>query len=425
MGQESTPIVVDLTGEQSSSSELHIHVHTHSTISTSEGQSSQERRSDGMSSNPPAPSLIAALSSQLMKQRENTIALLAADTDHFQSERGEVGWACGFRNCQMLLSSVIRQKDMHDIRFGGRKGVPTVASLQSLIEDAWARGWDREGARQLGYRLSNSHIKIGTTEVAALLASMHLRPRIADFCSKFPEQHQVGHPFSGPMPHINAPGANMPNETHIGVECDNCGMHPVTGPCFVSCSRRNYDLCSGCHTHPGARSADPFQRRLGRKQVTPSGGGARGNHDNRNGSNVLKWVWDYFAEDGACAAAIHLHDATSNKNRNSVVRSSKPPLYFQHDGHSRTIIGIEFRKNVCSSERLGLLVFDPVQRSAILRHALEDGSNWAGMLRRTVHDIQEPEYQILSVLPGIALDSAEIEASKIIVNNQLITGSQY
>lgn len=423
MGQENTPIVVDLTGEQSSSSELRSDIHTHST--TSEGHSSQGRRSNGVSSNSPAPSLLAALSSQLMQQPENTIALLAADTDHFQSERGQFGWACGFRNCQMLLSSVIRQKDMRDIRFGGHKGVPTVASLQSLIEDAWARGWDREGAHQLGYRLSDTHLKIGTTEVAALLASVHLRPRIADFYSKSPDQHQVGHPFSGPMPSISAPGANIPNETHIGVECDNCGMHPVTGPCFASCSRRNYDLCSGCHTHPGARSADPFQRRLGKKQVTPSAGGKRGKRENRNGSNVLKWVWDYFAEDEACAAAIQLHDATSNNNRNSVVRSSKPPLYFQHDGHSRTIIGIEFRKNVCSSERLGLLVFDPVQRSAILRHALEYGSNWAGMLRRTVHDIQQPEYQILSVLPGLASDCAEIEGSKTIVNNQLISGSQY
>lgn len=37
-------------------------------------------------------------------------AVLAEETDHYQSEQRDSGWACGYRNCQMLLSAVLRQE---------------------------------------------------------------------------------------------------------------------------------------------------------------------------------------------------------------------------------------------------------------------------------------------------------------------------
>lgn len=33
---------------------------------------------------------------------------LSADTDHFCSSLGDTGWGCGYRNCQMLLSALLR-----------------------------------------------------------------------------------------------------------------------------------------------------------------------------------------------------------------------------------------------------------------------------------------------------------------------------
>uniref|UniRef100_A0A7N0TIZ8 ZZ-type domain-containing protein n=1 Tax=Kalanchoe fedtschenkoi TaxID=63787 RepID=A0A7N0TIZ8_KALFE len=38
---------------------------------------------------------------------------------------------------------------------------------------------------------------------------------------------------------------------HAGVECDVCGVHPITGPRFKSKVRYNYDLCSLCYEKSG------------------------------------------------------------------------------------------------------------------------------------------------------------------------------
>lgn len=40
-------------------------------------------------------------------------AVVAADTLHYQSERPDAGWGCGYRNCQMLLSSLLNQPVCH------------------------------------------------------------------------------------------------------------------------------------------------------------------------------------------------------------------------------------------------------------------------------------------------------------------------
>lgn len=41
-------------------------------------------------------------------------------------------------------------------------------------------------------------------------------------------------------------------------------------------------------------------------------------------------------------------------SQEKVVNTGKPPLYFQHDGHSRTIVGIEKSGNTYN-----LIVLDP------------------------------------------------------------------
>lgn len=66
--------------------------------------------------------------------------------------------------------------------WGGR--VPDIPSLQAGILDAWARGWDRDGADGLGMQLQDGWGRnkwIGTTEIAALLCAARVRARIVDF----------------------------------------------------------------------------------------------------------------------------------------------------------------------------------------------------------------------------------------------------
>ena len=68
--------------------------------------------------------------------------------------------------------------------------------------------------------------------------------------------------------------------------------------------------------------------------------------------------------------------------------AGKPPLYFQHEGHSRTIIGIErFRpavqgkkglKEGCSDDgfQYHLLLLDPSFKTNNIASALSSGHGW-------------------------------------------------
>ncbi|PWY64994.1 DUF1671 domain protein [Aspergillus heteromorphus CBS 117.55] len=54
--------------------------------------------------------------------------------------------------------------------------------------------------------------------------------------------------------------------------------------------------------------------------------------------------------------ASYFRNACSLDGRNKVIQTSLPPIYFQHQGHSLTIIGFEVRDNGSAD----LLVFDPM-----------------------------------------------------------------
>lgn len=60
--------------------------------------------------------------------------------------------------------------------------------------------------------------------------------------------------------------------------------------------------------------------------------------------HLMEWVWNYYSEGSR----------SSNHAATKVVCTGKPPLYFQHDGHSRTIVGIEE-----TPKGFSLLVLDP------------------------------------------------------------------
>ena len=51
------------------------------------------------------------------------------------------GWACGWRNLQMLTSSLIQRSEAHAERlFGGLRAAPNVVALQAWLERAWDLG---------------------------------------------------------------------------------------------------------------------------------------------------------------------------------------------------------------------------------------------------------------------------------------------
>lgn len=109
---------------------------------------------------------------------------LCSVVDHHSSSYGDKGWGCGYRNLQMLLSSLAHHTPFSE-RLGVSKsaGVASISRLQSLIENAWAKGFDVQGADQLGGKLVSTRKWIGATEIVAFMTANNVRTELVDFHS--------------------------------------------------------------------------------------------------------------------------------------------------------------------------------------------------------------------------------------------------
>ncbi|XP_070952447.1 zinc finger-containing ubiquitin peptidase 1 isoform X2 [Macaca nemestrina] len=212
---------------------------------------------------------------------------LSSVVDHFHSSLGDKGWGCGYRNFQMLLSSLL-QNDAYDDCLKGMS-VPCIPKIQSMIEDAWKEGFDPQGASQLNNRLQGTKAWIGACEVYILLTSLRVKCHIVDF-------------------------------------------HKSTGP---------------LGTHP----------------------------------RLFEWILNYYSSEG--------------EGSPKVVCTSKPPIYLQHQGHSRTVIGIEEKKN----RTLCLLILDPGCPSREMQKLLKQDVEASSLkqLRKSMGNLKHKQYQIVAV----------------------------
>lgn len=64
---------------------------------------------------------------------------------HF-SQKGSLGskWSCGYRNIQMLVSSLMQIEEYRNVLFNGDGIIPTILEIQLWIEKAWQSGFDVE-----------------------------------------------------------------------------------------------------------------------------------------------------------------------------------------------------------------------------------------------------------------------------------------
>ncbi|XP_014260932.1 zinc finger with UFM1-specific peptidase domain protein-like [Cimex lectularius] len=245
----------------------------------------------------------------------STIArtLLCTTVDHYASTYGDRGWGCGYRNTQMMLSSLVHHTGYNEqlykqwmlgSRIGGsalelpsRSAMPSISRLQQHIEWAWSQGFDTQGADQLGGKLVNTRKWIGATEVVTILSSLRIRCQLVDF-------HRP---------------------THVS------GSHP----------------------------------------------------------DLFRWVIDYF----------------------SAFDDFKPPLYLQHQGHSRTIIGVEQLRDGTEN----LLILDPshspMQMGGI--RSTVTAPNVMRLIRKSLSAMKAKHYQIVAVA-GIMDSESEYQSSKIL-----------
>ncbi|CAO3697998.1 unnamed protein product [Rhizopus stolonifer] len=187
-----------------------------------------------------------------LKNEETQCAYLSSPyTDYITTGIMDLGWGCGYRNCQMLMSFLEKEKQDGDYLL---KQVIDISSIQLLLEKAWNEGFDPLGAKQLKNHLFKTRKWIGTTEVYTLLAYLGIRSTIIDF-------HQPG-----------------PERLH---------------------------------------------------------------------KEMFDWIQSYFTND------------IQTKKSKKVYATHRPPLYLQHQGHSRTVVGIELLK----SGKRNLIIFDPGRRT--------------------------------------------------------------
>ena len=171
-------------------------------------------------------------------------------------------------------------------------------------------------------------------------------------------------------------------------QCDGCGQCPIRGPRLRSVTRANYDLCARCGASPAAAAFAPYERCAA---PPAADGGAMA-------AALAAWVWRYFTTDEASGQPL------PPRLGEQVLVSARPPLFLQHDGHSRTVVGLEKRRAAAGApEETFLLILDPGTPAAELGAALRRKAGWERLLKRGVATLsRKSEYQLVWVEPGVA-----------------------
>ncbi|KAL6262101.1 hypothetical protein P5V15_007202 [Pogonomyrmex californicus] len=237
---------------------------------------------------------------------------MCSTVDHYASTYGDKGWGCGYRNMQMLISSLLQHTGYNELVYKAwssgadgnsstenplRSSMPSISRLQKMIEWAWAQGFDIQGAEQLGGKLVNTRKWIGATEVFTLLSSLRIRCQLVDF--------------------------------HRPTSVD--GGHP----------------------------------------------------------ELFNWVLQYFQR----------------------CEDFKPPLYLQHQGHSRTIMGVEQLRD----GSITMLVLDPSHSPVQMAHFNSTSSAPGAMrlVRKSTAAMKARQYQVVAVT-GTMDTEAQYQQSKVL-----------
>uniref|UniRef100_UPI0037E87BA8 zinc finger-containing ubiquitin peptidase 1 n=1 Tax=Semicossyphus pulcher TaxID=241346 RepID=UPI0037E87BA8 len=230
---------------------------------------------------------------------------LSADTDHFCSSAGDKGWGCGYRNFQMILSSLHRIDAYAPIL--PERTVPSIPRVQRMIEEAWREGLDAQGASHFNQRLQGTRAWIGATELYSLLTSLRIKAHIVDF-------------------------------------------HRPTGP---------------GDTHP----------------------------------RLFEWVKQYFSQ-----------TCSSNRLPPRLIHTSLPPLYLQHQGHSRSIVGLEQKKN----GSLCLLLMDPSSSVVETRKLLSRDSVCSAVrhVRKFSSSLKHRQYQVVALQGVLSAEEKQVSILK-------------
>ncbi|KAI4895916.1 hypothetical protein NFI96_019226 [Prochilodus magdalenae] len=124
-------------------------------------------------------------------------------------------------------------------------------------------------------------------------------------------------------------------------------------------------------------------------------------------SRLFDWVKNYF-----------LHSSRGSRLPPRVVKTNLPPIYLQHQGHSRTIVGMEERKNgnVC------VLLLDPGCPAGDMRKLLNPNTAAASIsrMRKFPGHLKHKQYQVVAAEGVLTPEEKQSRDAKVPVTASLL-----
>lgn len=271
-------------------------------------------------------------------------------------------WSCGYRNLQMLLSSIMPNVyPNHPLFAEGRNRVPSINELQTLFEMSWEEGFDRDGADFYNHRLCGTNSVIGAVEVASLLSYLAIDSVVVQF---------------------------EKSELLCWDQMEKFILHYFSKPC-------------NCELNLGFDAYDVSY---------PD-----------SASDIVREVLDSVQEfghdcpvDKSLSCSEH-SDTESWSSLGSRCECFNSPLYLQWEGHSVTVVGIEktimkrknkmkhvshlpseYRSHVYHDIKYNLLVFDPLKEASSINAALKIAIKFGRFNSNIIDPLRVP----LSKIPG-------------------------
>ncbi|KAG0572395.1 hypothetical protein KC19_VG091400 [Ceratodon purpureus] len=380
-----------------------------------------------------------------------SFVVVEGNLEHYESKKEvDVGWGCGWRNLEMLASYLISEDpEVREVLFGGAGYVPDIPALQQWLEIAWAKGFDVPGGEYFDWKIKGTNKWIGTTEGAALLRSFGVRARIVDFQAtggkreppselrsktgteeghsrqqiedkdkeSVNKESEKGSPSDRDGSEASEPRRTAADNGTLDQACIVCGEHKLHDPEFRR-DAQDSDMCPHCMKRL-QDSGNTAKENLSNAKETQITGRHRHGWDNKTGGDghemgqitvkhqqLVEWVWTYF-----------MTENVESRLSKSLHLSQRSPLYFQHRGHSQTVVGIERRKVSTSpdSEEVNLLVLDPSEKSFDIVESLRKDRGWEGLVKRGLQTLKQTEYQLCYCDRGVA-KGEELENLKILTS---------
>ena len=258
-------------------------------------------------------------------------------------------WSCGYRNLQMVLSSLLALLPTSHPYFAATSGgngdgcngdthsrmpPPTVLDIQLLLELSWRDGFDPDGARHYHGKIRGKSRWIGAVEVASLLTSLSVDCAVIQFIKR-----------------------------------DSSRRLLVDFVWQYYDAQSGFDACQRAENGQGAYVSDLAQIILA-----------------NCGNGAAK----------IASAPMDVADATAISSRMPLV-----PIYLQYSGHSVTIMGIErVHHDGGANVSFNFLVMDPMIDGETIRERLWNnckvgGGSLPDIVRVSADWIRQKDTQII------------------------------